>query len=56
MHMHMQTTFVNGEMQARGSLITMRSLSSLLLPRLNDGDVNKDLASGIAAQVGFLTI
>ncbi|KAK9866354.1 hypothetical protein WJX84_003431 [Apatococcus fuscideae] len=36
--------------EARGSLITMRSLSSLLLPRLNDGDVNKDLASGIAAQ------
>ena len=31
----------------------MRSLSSILLPRLKEGDASKDLASGIAAQVTF---
>ncbi len=41
-------------MQARGSLVTLRSLSSILLPRLEDSDASKDLASGIAAQVLLL--
>ena len=31
----------------------MRSLSSILLPRLKEGDASRDLASGIAAQVTF---